>query len=97
MKKKNRKQRNLSGKHECPICETQQVLIEHHIKGRDIPDANHPSNLADICDNCHRKIHLGRIVIEGWYQTTNGKELFWHEGEKDSFTGKDSKTYIIGK
>jgi hypothetical protein len=94
MKKKIRKQINISGKAKCPICCRQEILVEHHIEGRKIPNANHPSNLANICDNCHRKIHLGKIIIEGWFQTTAGKELFWHEANEDSFTGRNAQTYI---
>ena len=97
MSKKVIKVANRSGKQKCPICGQQEILVEHHLEGRDIPDANHPSNLCYICDNDHRKIHLGRIVIEGWFQTTNGKELLWHSVDEVSFTGKDAKTYVTGQ
>lgn len=96
MNKKKLKIANRSGKKKCPICCRPEILVEHHIEGRDIKNPNHPSNLAYICDNCHRKVHMGLIVLEGWYQTTVGKELFWHEAEKESFTGNDAKPHIIG-
>jgi len=97
MKKKHRKIANRTGKQKCPICSTQQILVEHHIEGRDIPNPNHSSNLAYICDNDHRKIHMGLIIIEGWFKTTDGLELFWHNSDDDSFTGKDAETYIMGQ
>jgi hypothetical protein len=94
MSKKTRKLVNRSGQRECPICRTPQVLVEHHINGKDIPDAEALSNKAYVCDNCHRKIHMGRIILEGWCQTTSGKELFWHEPGDDSFTGMEATPYI---
>ena len=96
MRKTTRKAINKSGKQECPICENPEVLVEHHIEGRDIPNPNHYSNLLNICPNCHAKIHLGRIVIEGWFQTTSGLELFWHHSDEKSFSGIDAKSYIVG-
>ena len=95
MRKKTRKIINRSGTNICPICKTPQILVEHHIEGRNIPNANHPSNLVHICDNCHRKIHSGHIIIEGWFQTTNGKELLWHLSNKESFSGKNAQPYIV--
>jgi len=92
---KTRKIINKSGKSKCPICETRQILVGHHINGREIPDAESLFNKAYICDNCHKKIHMGQIIIEGWFQTTLGKELFWHKLEEVNFTGTETKPYII--
>lgn len=97
MSKKTKKMINRSGKSPCPICNKPEVLEEHHIEGRKIPNAEHSSNLASICPNCHTKVHLGRVIIEGWFQTTSGLELFWHEENEESFTGRESKPYIVGK
>ena len=94
MKRKTRKIINRTGKEKCPICNTPQILVEHHLNGRDIPNPDHPSNLAYICSNCHRKIHMGLIMIEGWFQTTGGKELFWHTSKENNFTGVKTKTHI---
>jgi len=96
MKKKYRKIANRTGKKLCPICSRPEILVEHHIEGREIPNPNHSSNLVDVCDNCHRKIHCGLVVIEGWLQTTSGKELFWHLDGEDSFSGNDAEPYITG-
>lgn len=92
---KTRKIMNRSGTQECPICHEQHLLIIHHINGRDIPNANHPSNLAYICDNDHRLIHEGKILLEGYFQTTGGLKLLWHLVDDKSFSGRDSKPYII--
>ena len=73
-----RKSANRSGLQICPICKHQRILVEHHIAGKDIPNPNHKDNVCNICDNCHRDIHNGLIIIDGWYQTTNGRELLWH-------------------
>jgi hypothetical protein len=96
MRRKTRKQINRTGKVRCNICTKPYILEEHHIRGRKIPSPNHPSNLCDICPNCHTKVHAGEIIIERWVSTTAGKELMWHTKEEESFTGNDAKTYIVG-
>ena len=95
IRKKIQKKINRSGKATCPICNNHEILSEHHLEGRDIPQPNHPSNIANLCSNCHRKIHEGIIIIEGWFNTTNGLELLWHSKKEESFTGKKTTPYII--
>ena len=97
MSRKKKKALNRSGKLVCPICNQKHILVEHHISGRKIPNANAKSNLVDICDCCHRKIHEGIVIIEGWFMTTSGLELFWHKKDENNFTGGDSDTHIIGQ
>lgn len=65
MKQKIRKTINRSGLYKCDICMNENTLEGHHINGRNIDRANDPSNIANICPNCHYKVHLGRIIIEG--------------------------------
>lgn len=65
IKKETRKAMNRSGNIQCDICEEHEILCDHHINGRDIPNANHTSNIAHLCSNCHRKVHEGLIAIEG--------------------------------
>lgn len=78
-----------SGTRACPICERVCPLVEHHINGRDIPRANEPANIAWICPTCHDSIHSdmpSRIIIEGWFKTTKGRELIWRrKGEAKKF------------
>ena len=93
--KKTRKAMNRSCKAECPICSQKTPLEEHHIQGRKIQNADHESNLCSICPTCHTKIHMGLLILEGWFTTTKGKELFWHKPEQESFTGEKKIPYIM--
>ena len=93
--KKSRKRRNKSGRSTCDICREVQPLETHHINGRKIPDAEKSWNLADLCPNCHTKVHLGQIIIERWLRTTSGLELFWHQKDEENFSGEQAKPYII--
>ena len=95
MSKRLRKERNRSGKAECPICHNREILVEHHIHGRDVPNPEHPSNKVSICSNCHMKIHSSQIIIEGWIGTTAGTQLFWHKEGEESFTGLEAKPFVI--
>ena len=97
MKTKTRKIKNRSGKFPCDICTNPEFLETHHIEGRNIPNSDHQSNLADICANCHTKVHRGLIVIEKWTYTTNGVELLWHNSDEESFTGEIAKPYLISQ
>lgn len=91
---KLRKNKNKSGKIPCEICGECTYLQSHHIEGRDIHKANDGHNIADICSNCHEKIHRGDIIVEGRFMTTQGNELFWHYKNEKSFTGQKKKTYL---
>lgn len=95
MTRKTTKAKNISGEAQCQICKNKTFLVTHHIRGRDVPNPNHFSNLANICDCCHRSIHMGKIIIEGWFMTTAGLELFWHEKTQESFTGEKITPHII--
>lgn len=86
---------NRSGRSPCDICSNLEILEQHHINGRDIPNPNHPSNLASICSNCHTKIHYGKIIIERWIQTSDGLKLYWHNKDEEGFTGEDSKPKLL--
>ena len=97
MSRKAKKQSNSSGKQPCDVCGELEFLEEHHIRGRKIKNANQPFNLANICPNCHFKIHLGEYIIEDWMKSTNGRLLVWHKKEEDSITGNDAIPHIIKK
>jgi len=84
-----------SGIYPCDICHVPAILVGHHIGGRNIPDAEKQSNKCGICPNCHIAVHCGRIVVEGWAMTTEGKELIWHAADEESFTGKAATPYVI--
>jgi len=89
MTKKSIRMAHRSGTRECPICERTCALVEHHIHGRDVPRANEQSNIAWICSVCHDEVHTdipNRIIIEGWFRTTKGRELVWRrKGEPPIF------------
>ena len=94
MRKKSRKIRNSSGRAKCEICSKPTILNDHHIRGRDIPNPDHPDNIGPICGSCHDEVHAGLVIIEKWVQTTRGRELFWHKKGEESFTGDDAVPYL---
>lgn len=95
VKKRIRKAFNRSGVQTCNICKERHILVEHHIQGREIPNANHSSNLTSLCENCHRLTHEGEIVIEKWVMTTDGLQLLWHKKGEQSFSGDNANPYLI--
>ena len=95
MKKAARRARNRSGKFPCDICGKNNILDEHHIEGRTA--GNGTNNLTAICQTCHRRVHEGEVIIEGWFETTGGRTLFHYVKDEKSFTGESKSTYIIPK
>ena len=93
VKRKHRRYLNSTGKLPCEVCLQENFLVQHHILGRDIKKANDHSNLANVCSNCHLKIHRGEIIIEKRAMTTSGYMLLWHEKATESITGYDSQIY----
>ena len=89
IRQKTRKKMNRSGKSICPICKNEEFLEEHHLEGRDKDYSNKTFNKANICSNCHTRIHELDIVVEGWFMTSEGLQLLWHKQGDDSFTGKE--------
>jgi hypothetical protein len=96
MRKKIQRIINNSGSRPCDVCGEECILVQHHIRGRKIINANAAWNIANICPNCHAKIHNGIIILENWVQTTNGKELIWHYYKDESITGDDAKPHLFG-
>lgn len=93
MKRKHRRQLNATGKQPCEVCREQHFLVQHHILGRNIARANDHNNLANVCSNCHLKIHRGDIIIEKRAMTTRGYMLLWHKKEEQSISGVDAQIY----
>ena len=69
----------------CAVCGSSDKLEMHHIihqadaaaaatEGFDIHAA---SNLACLCSVCHDDHHGGRLVIQGWQDTSAGRSLLW--------------------
>lgn len=93
MTRKLQRKLNALGEQQCEICRDFHFLVQHHILGRDVERANEHNNLANVCSNCHLKIHRGEIIIEKRVMTTSGYTLLWHKKESMSITGIDAQTY----
>tara|TARA_A100001015_G_C15042470_1_gene740709 strand:+ start:364 stop:3570 length:3207 start_codon:yes stop_codon:yes gene_type:complete len=77
----------------CKICGKQGVDT-HHIQFQESADEqghigashkNQTSNLVVLCQACHDKVHHGKLVISGYIQTTEGKQLEHHEMSEKEF------------
>jgi hypothetical protein len=46
----------------CFLCGwSQEICDVHHIKGRAVEDCHDHNNLTNLCPNCHRLAHVGKI------------------------------------
>lgn len=90
MIKDARKELNRSCNELCQICNKPEILIEHHINGRNVEDFDKAWNLCYICANCHNKVHFGHILIEGWFGSTDGLQLIWRHVNEETITGSTS-------
>lgn len=80
---------------QCEICHEYHHLDKHHIQSRVYGGSNKKNNIATICPNCHRKVHLGEIILEGKFLTTNGYMLFYHLKDEPSITNHEPKVFLI--
>jgi DNA mismatch repair protein MutS len=67
----------------CEVCKGMQGLETHHIRhqaeGSEVGFQMHgPGNLVALCTKCHDDHHGGRLVIEGWSDTSAGRVLVWN-------------------
>ena len=77
--------KNLS---KCPICYKNIKLDKHHIRSKTFGGTDNKGNLCYICPNCHRKVHTGILILEGWWESiTNGKILVFRKKGEESVTG----------
>ena len=97
MKRKIRKQSNISGKKECDICRAVDFLQAHHINGRDVPKYNQDWNVANLCASCHYNVHMGAINISGWFDTTNGRELIYNNVNEVPIVDSVTNIHVIKK
>lgn len=96
MSKKNIHKSKTCGLAKCPIDrEYIGPLIRHHINGRDVNRWDEDWNVAYVSPNTHQLIHEGKIIIEGWFVTTDGRQLIWHWKGEDNLTGQEAKPPII--
>ena len=79
----------------CAICKINKAHHKHHIISRSKGGKNDKWNLIELCPNCHYSVHLGDIIIEGKFMTTNGLELVWHKKGAETITGSTPDVYLI--
>ena len=72
---------------ECKICHCRDNLESHHIvwqkdfdnnninKNKFHLQKNDASNLVTLCQSCHDKVDRDEIIINGWLDTSNGRQL----------------------
>lgn len=69
-----------------PVNRTDIPLDIHHIDFQCTADENNFTrhfhknslhNLVCLCKQCHQDVHLGKFIIHGYIQTTNGIKLNW--------------------
>ena len=91
---------------ECEICKSKEKLETHHINfQKDFnsnkinnnllhiqKDANY--NLVTLCSSCHDEVDRNKIVITGWNNTSNGKELAYIINDIKSDKQKYSNEFI---
>lgn len=72
--------------HKCHFCESKDNLEVHHInfrkdcengivKNKKHLTENAEANLVVLCEKCHDKIHAGKIVVDKYIMTSEGKTL----------------------
>lgn len=84
---------------ECEVCKNDfKSLDKHHIQSKSKGGSNKSWNIANLCPNCHRSVHLGDIVLEGKYNTTMGMVLFYHYKNDNFVVCEDQpEVYIMNK
>jgi len=83
----------------CDICNKKINLDIHHIQSKVYGGKNIKWNRCKICPNCHRQVHIGFIIIEGWFTSTSstGHTLIWRKKGEASITGiPDPQVWIYG-
>jgi DNA-directed RNA polymerase subunit RPC12/RpoP len=81
----------------CPLCGEKRMLVEHHIHGREIPGKNCLWNRCYICPSCHDEVHAGKIILEGYLQTSDGKKLIFHKADEDPVANEGAKPPIYSE
>ena len=75
----------------CSICKSTNNLETHHIKEQAVAKAGFVDfglkthaigNLVILCDFCHNEHHNGNIIINGWKDTSFGRNLEYTRVEK---------------
>jgi hypothetical protein len=81
----------------CEIC-NKNYHHKHHIESKSFQGSNKKFNIAYLCASCHTEVHLGNIIIEGRFLTTEGYKLIFHLKGENSITGQESeKVFVMNK
>jgi uncharacterized protein YlaI len=82
----------------CEICNKESVLLDkHHIHSRSLGGKDNPGNIALLCANCHKLIHVNLLIIEGKFPSTNAKgySIVWRKYNEPNILGfEEPKCYI---
>lgn len=70
----------------CNICFTEMKLDKHHIWSTSYGGPNKSWNRCKLCPNCHKKVHYGKLIIEGWFTTSKGERLVYRKENEPSVT-----------
>lgn len=84
-------------RHFCEICLENLKLDTHHIYSTSFGGKDIAWNRCKVCPNCHRKIHMGEIIIEGRFASTSnaGYSVVWRNKGEESITGfKDPLVWL---
>lgn len=77
---------------QCEICGGKEGLDVHHIKFQSECDQhglyqhipkNIIGNLVVLCKNDHMAVHGGKLLIDGWVESSEGRKLDWRECEME--------------
>lgn len=82
----------------CQLCkENKKLLLEnHHINSKTYNGGNSDWNLVNLCLVCHKLIHHGLVIIEGWFGSTKGRILLWRKYDSESISGlPDPKVWLF--
>ena len=83
----------------CEVCKKTGEDV-HHIQFQCFADSNqmigdihknNQSNLVTLCKQCHHEVHNKNLVITGYVQTSNGKELLYHYCSQKELAEKTNK------
>jgi DNA mismatch repair protein MutS len=90
---------------ECYICKTKKDLETHHInfqkdfesgllKNKKHIKKDYNYNLVTLCRQCHDKVDNNNIIINGWNETSDGRELDYYHNQNISKKKKYTKSDI---
>ncbi len=86
----------------CEICKSKLLTDTHHIQSKSKNGSNQLHNICELCPNCHRLVHEGKIILEGRFLTSDCKlnetELIWRFTNINSITNtNDPEVYLYTK